>query len=467
MSTTANTPALSLENIKEQLPAVLSQLQDAGSVLITISGRGSKAETIGETILQQIFANDKQRSELRVELNQLKETQTAPGDQIAMIEKVLVDYDRERAELDATANTYLANVSTAFKQVEAVRSPITQMLTILSSAFIVPGKKMNVAEKGSNPYRVQLERNKYAAELKEAQERRRQELERQQKKETEAGQLRAKFLGDLKLRLSKYLANVKQSAWQKFNDATLETFPQIKAGVEGMATVISDERIQKLKIAEVYPGAYHNTSEVNAIKTAVEEAFAWNEWRSLANSVLTDLRTELIDKLPSKLAQLEEIARVRKENAEKAAELQREQARHAAEERERLLQQQREQEAAINSHTAQQHAESELSASFAMAAHTPPAHLVEGPKSTEPLKLRVLDARGWTALLNFYITKEAAHFATLPQDEIQDLGKKSLSSLVTYALKAANDKRKAERIESPYLEYYRDTVAKTVKAATV
>lgn len=94
-------------------------------------------------------------------------------------------------EIDTAVQEYLAKSKKTVENMNYRRKPLTQMLTAISKRFTTLEGSIDAKSKGTIPYLLQMERNKYAAKKLEEQKRREEEARQRQLAENEKAQYRA------------------------------------------------------------------------------------------------------------------------------------------------------------------------------------------------------------------------------------------------------------------------------------
>lgn len=488
-------------NEVEGFSKALSVLQDGGQILSVIRGRADKAETVGKQIMQLIQENETLQATTRAAME---------GDSVvpkAELAWRLTDLETQREALDQKANTFLANCGKAFKEIELQRTPITQMLTVLSAPFIEPGKKLDVSTKGSVPAMVQASRNMYAKWVLEKAKKEKELAERRAKKREEEALLRVKIQSLISAKLDDFISRKKIVIQEHFNAITLENFEEKGEAVKQLITDFPHTRkdgSRTLALIKVDPpfAVYHTPEELEAINQEVFDGYPFNDFYQRYKDEILNLKIDLIDKLPAKKAALDEAEALRLEEirlAEEKRRLEAERAKASAEEKlrldllieenrkadaqkkaeaDRLEKEAKDREVAdlqkieeetkrkaqeLQEQTRIQESGARLQSSFDLGGSLAGINAA-APKTKQPLKIRILTPAAWPVLVDFYFTRNAAEFMNATEEDLEAFGKRSFSIVKTYAERLANDKKKPERIQSSYLEYYEDVKALTVKA---
>ena len=217
---------------------------------------------------------------------------------------------------DERSNNYLVNCGNAVKQQKESRAAITQMMDEFKKMFTTAENEIDKTKPNTIPSKVQNWRDTYAEEAFKIAERKRQDAEREAAKSKEAIELKA----TTELRLSNYfndfLLNAKNKFSQKFNELTLEGFADNAAAIRMYLPKYSEKHFSEFD-AKVY-SILHNADELQTIHSSVVDN-AYTALNEKYVTAMTELKNQIIDKIPSKHAELLEQKRLADEAA-KAAE---------------------------------------------------------------------------------------------------------------------------------------------------
>lgn len=261
--------------------------------------------------------------------------------------------------VDERSNNFLANCTKALKEEKELRAAITQMMDEFKKMFTTAENDIDRSKSGSVAERIQTYRDGYAKESARVAEDKRREAERIANKQKEEIEIRAKAEIAIADNVNTALASKKQGMVNAFNTITLETYDQKSVALGNLNPAINLADLEAHVMGKVavtvkdgIRAIYHDVAEVEAIVNASANSFQWDkvseEWRL----AVSDLKQELIEKLPSKLSELQEQKRLADEAA-KEAEMQRiadekrkqEMAAAKEEDRKRLEEKQRQEKA--------------------------------------------------------------------------------------------------------------------------
>lgn len=387
------------------------------------------------------------------------------------------------AEADERSNNYLVNCRNANKEEKEMRAAITQMMDAFRSMFTEAENQIDVTKKGSIPFSIQENRNKFATEVARIQEEKRRQAEIKAAKEMEAANIRAEMeikYGNLYIDI---LARKKSGMMTYFNEMTLENFAERE---ENLKTI-------EFKLSLVRSGfpsrlTYHTDTELTAILDEI-----WNqrigEFTANFNAEMSLLRDDLVTKLASKKNELVEAKRlvdeaeaariaadkaeaerqaaIAKANAEEKAKLEAEAARAREEEQKRQadIAKQQEQQAAeqrrreeeeqarlaaeAEDQRKQREQDAELrrqgEATMAMFEKETAVAEVAGPDARQGFEIEVLHPVGYTQIFQLFFQEEGAK---MPVDK---LGNTKLDQMKAWCEKHAH--KTGTKIESKFLKY--------------
>lgn len=206
---------------------------------------------------------------------------------------------------DARAEKYLANVTKAVSEMKDQRAGVTQIMDQLKKMYTEVENDLDTKKATTIPGQIQEHRNAYARQVAEEKERLRREAELKAQKAQDAVQIRTDAEIDTAAAFGDWLLQLKNKLVHAFNSITLDDF---------------NERSEKLKSYTPafgfryfpHPGAgtkYHTREDIIAFYEA-EYLDKQNDFRNTATAELTLLRDDLIEKLPSKKAELLEQKRL-------------------------------------------------------------------------------------------------------------------------------------------------------------
>lgn len=275
--------------------------RSGGQILLTNQERSRKAVQIGQNILQAI-----------------RENGMTP-------------------ELDERAMKYLVNCSKALKEENEQRSVITQLMDEIKKMYIACENEIDAKKEGSLPNLIQKERNEYARQMAEEKKRKEEEARIAAEKAKEAIAIKSDIEVKLHAFYGAYLADKKTSVLTRFNAATLDTIESFRATLQGWNPEYPLSHLNTFTIGNY--SKLHTTEEVNAfVCDIVEENYTG--FRANFVAELSIHKQEVLDRIPSKIEELQEEKR-KAEEAEAARQEALRLQREAEAERQRKIAQER------------------------------------------------------------------------------------------------------------------------------
>jgi hypothetical protein len=219
-------------------------------------------------------------------------------------------------QLDDRCNTYLVNIRNAASEMNENRKGVTQIMDELKKMYTTIEGTLDVKKQGTIPFQIQEHRNKYAKDIAEEQLRKQQEIERERQKKEALIILHTDIEIIVKQKVLNALAFKKQMIHKVFNAINLDQFELKSKSLQAMKTSIDAEKIIDIIGSISKPTPLFTPQEINQLVNdiiSVNYPLLVKQW----STELAALKQELIDKLPSKKAELEDAQRIAEE-AEKA-----------------------------------------------------------------------------------------------------------------------------------------------------
>lgn len=206
-------------------------------------------------------------------------------------------------ELDERAMKYLVNCSKALKEENENRSAITQLMDEIKKMFTSAEALIDVKREGTCANIIQAERNNYAKEVAEEKKRKEEEARIKAEKEKEAIDFRA----DMEMKMfeyySEFLIKAKTKLLNNFNTLTLSTISAIKDTLDSWQPEYPAEHIKAFKMGNY--SKHLTTEEVQGFIDAAVNA-KYQEFKSNYAAEMNLQKQEVIDRIPSKIAELQE-----------------------------------------------------------------------------------------------------------------------------------------------------------------
>lgn len=345
-------------------------------------------------------------------------------------------------ELDQQAAQYIEKARKTVKKMNERRSPVTKLFDDIRKEFTAMESSIDPAKKDTIPYKLQQYRNQFAAKKRaEEEERRRQAFERQQA-EAERIKMRQDVELDLQQQFQRLVTESCNSLVAIDNAITLNNFDTSSKQIEAMSVALPANFIDNLHAVIWIPPTISQEELRNAEAEAKQRlAKQFNEQYEYE---VGTTKQHILDRLPSKRANLERIA---KANAEEAA-------RIKAEMEQRQRQEAAEQEAARKRKEEEEKQKAEMARQQAEMANLfgqqQSLQQTYQPKVKVAQKINLLNPEGIMPVISMWWTMEGCH---LTVEELCKMFKKQ----ITFCEKLAKE---GTYIEDESVEYVEDVKAK-------
>lgn len=350
-------------------------------------------------------------------------------------------------ELDQAAAKYIDAARKTVTKMNDRRSPLTKLFDQIRSEFTRLEGEIDPSKTGTVPNQLQQLRNKFAAQKREEEERRRREEQLRQQHEAALKQLRGDLDTDYRLQLSDAVSRQCNDMGRLYESVTLDNHIIVEGQFKGWDCRLSTAGIQT-RVSKPY---LLTQEEYNSIWTGVWESIS-SELQETYAAELAKCRDAYLDRLPSKVKELERAATASAEEAERIRREMEERDRNEAarQEAERKEAERKQRDAA---ELKKQQAEmGSLFDQQAVASTTP---VVEGytPKTSVKQKLVPLAPEAFTEIFAMWWSGEGCKMTV---EELTKVFKKQ----ITYCEKLANNKTKPVLIKSELISYEDDVRAK-------
>lgn len=391
------------------------------------------------------------------------------------------------AELDEKAKNYLIKVNDATKEMKEKRASVTQIMDELKKMYTVVENELDPKKAGTIPAQIQTARDEYAKQQAEEAERKRKEAERQ----AAITKAKIEFKADAEVKLNAYfndyLLSQKQKFTAKFNSLVLDSFADDAHAIRKYEPNYSQQHFEAFTIGNT--SSLITAEAFSEILSEVKEG-KYELFAARYKEEMTATKNDIVDKLPSKHAELQEQRRLEIEAAEakrkaeeeerkrqeemakaneverarleleaekaRAAEAERQAALKAEQERLEAERKKREQEEAdklaAEAAEAQRKAEEDAlikkQGEETMAMFEKEAAIAEAapsPETRQGFEINVLHPVGYTQIFALWFEKVGKD---LPVDKI---GNTKLDQMKAWAEKEAH--KSGTKIESKFLKY--------------
>ena len=232
------------------------------------------------------------------------------------------------------SKNFLANCSTANKEMKELRAALTQMMDEFKKLFTSAENELDKSKSGSLASKVQAERDKHVAEIHKIEERKRREAELKAAKAKEAIEIRNKIENALNDRLYDHLSKAQAWLQNQFNNISLENFADDAVQIRVYKPQLRKDLFDQWAVGDSYPFHHHTNEEVRSFINDLKTESLYLSYAESYEAKMIVFRNELVDKIPSKHEELKEQKRLSDEAAEaakKAAQAKTKAAKEAAE----------------------------------------------------------------------------------------------------------------------------------------
>ena len=345
-------------------------------------------------------------------------------------------------ELDQQASQYLEKVRRTAKVMNERRSPVTKLFDDIRKEFTAMENAIDPTKSDTIPYKLQQLRNQYAAKKRaEEEERLRKEYERQQIEQARS-RMKQDIEDDFKQQFQS-LVNRDCNALSAIDSAvTLDNYDASFKQVKEFSTELPADYLNNLATFVRIPAGI-SVEELRKVEIETKERLA-KQFENQYDFEVDSTKQYIIDRLPSKKANLERMAQASaEESARIKAEMEARQRKEAeAQEAERRRKEEEEKQQA---ELARQ--QTELQSLFGQQAIVSSGYQ---PKIKVAQKINLLNPEGIMPIISMWWAKEGCHLSV---EELTKMFKKQ----ITFCEKLAKE---GTFIEDENVEYVEDVKAK-------
>lgn len=317
-------------------------------------------------------------------------------------------------ELDKTAATYLERTRRTVKAMTELRSPVTKLFDQVRKEFTALENDIGPTKAGTIPYQLQQFRNMYAAKKREEEDAKRRAEEAKRQADMAREQYRNACEDDYRQKFNDLVVARINELTDLNTSVNLDNYKAVYDTVAGYAVELPADWCPPSSVRMPFnltPDESRNIRGDVMRRLIVQFAEQYK-------FEIGDYRQEILDKLPSKKAELERAAKASEEESKRIAEeiKKREAAELARKEAERIA---REQEEAKKKEV--QKAGAEAASLFDLAQATAPAYQ---PKAKVTKKIRILNPNGYMQVLMMWWAKEGSR---MTDEELAKIFKKQIS----------------------------------------
>ena len=345
-------------------------------------------------------------------------------------------------ELDKEAALFIEKARKTVKKMNEKRSPVTKLFDDIRREFTVIENAIDPTKVDTIPYKLQQYRNQYAAKKRAEEEKRRQEEYKRQQAEQARVKLRQDIEGDFKAQFQTYLNQSINWLTTKDNSVTLENYNTVYSEIKNFSVSLPADWLHNLHTLIRIP-ANISVDELRQFETDTKERLG-KQFTEQYTEEIQDNKDFILDRLPSKKANLERMAQADATEAARVKAEMEERQRKEAEERE-AERKRKEEEEKQKAEMARQQAEMNglFSEQASMQNYQPKVKVTQ--------KIELLNPEGIMPILSMWWSKEGC---TLSVEELSKLFKKQ----ITFCEKLAN--KDSVYIENESVQYIDDVKAK-------
>lgn len=345
-------------------------------------------------------------------------------------------------ELDKEVALFIEKARKTVKKMNEKRSPVTKLFDDIRREFTVIENAIDPTKVDTIPYKLQQYRNQYAAKKRAEEEKRRQEEYKRQQAEQARVKLRQDIEWDFKAQFQTYLNQSINWLTTKDNSVTLENYNTVYSEIKNFSVSLPADWLHNLHTLIRIPGNV-SVDELRQFETDIKERLG-KQFTDQYTAEIQDNKDFILDRLPSKKANLERMAQA---DAAEAARVKAE-----IEERQRKEAEAREAERKRKEEEEKQKAEMERQQAEMNGLFSEQASMQNyQPKVKVTQKIELLNPEGIMPILSMWWSKEGC---TLSVEELSKLFKKQ----ITFCEKLAN--KDSVYIENESVQYIDDVKAK-------
>ena len=217
-------------------------------------------------------------------------------------------------ELDREAAAFIEKSRKTVRVMNERRSPVTKLFDEIRTRFTAMENSIDPGKSDTIPYKLQQLRNQYAAKRREEEERRRREELARQQAEAARARLKLNVEEDFKGQFQSLLNEKVNTLTELDNGITLETYDRVYEQVKSCPAELPPEWFNGLRSAVRRP-LNVSADEMRRRESDVKEALG-KQFKEQYAAEIQDNKDYILDRMPSKIANLERIA---KADAEEAA----------------------------------------------------------------------------------------------------------------------------------------------------
>lgn len=318
-------------------------------------------------------------------------------------------------ELDQQAAQFIEKASKTVKKMNERRSPVTKLFDDIRKEFTAMENAIDPLKADTIPYQLQQLRNQFAAKKRaEEEERRRREYERQQAEQARA-RMRQDIEEDFKSQFQQLVNKVCNDLSAIDSAVTLANYETSFKQIKEFSSALPADFLYNLHTYIRIPAGV-SVEELRKVEIETKERLG-KQFSEQYDFEVDSTKQYIIDRLPSKKANLERMAQANEEEAARIkAEMEARQRREA--EQQEAERRRKEEEEKQKAEMARQ--QSEMDSLFATQASLQEYQ----PKTKVTKKIEILNPEGIMPILSMWWSKEGCH---LTVEELSKMFKKQIT----------------------------------------
>ncbi len=363
----------------------------------------------------------------------LQESQGRVTKAVSFGESLLAKVEQEgmNDSLDEDLNNFQVKAKKTLDLILSKRKPITQMMDSFKKEFTSTEAKLDPKKSDSIYFKIQQKRNNWAQYKLEEQKKREQEALRKQAIQKEKAEVFVQIETALENYFNDYISDYIDQLYKYFNAATLENLAETEKTIKKAVDTYPEEHFNQFKVG--ITTIYLTKDDKVALKVDVMDG-KYGEFKRRYAERVKEAKIDIVSKIPSKKAELEQLA---KANAEEVKRLKSEQEKRQQEEAELRAKEKKEAEEKAKAEAEAKQKAAEMQSMFDAE--------VKEKVTRSGYEINVKHPAGFVLLFQFWFEKEGKNLA------LDQLARKNLGQMKSFCEKYAH--KNEEVIKSPYLEY--------------
>ena len=318
-------------------------------------------------------------------------------------------------DLDQQAAAFIEKARKTVKKMNERRSSVTKFFDDIRKEFTAMENDIDPTKADTVPYKLQQLRNAFAAKKRaEEEERRRLEYERQQAEQARQ-RLAQDIEDDFKKQFQVHINCMLDTLTGYDNATTLENYDHLHHLIEGTLTELPNDILPSLRTSIRIPAGV-TIEELRKVEQATKERLA-AQFAEQYYFEIESTKQYILDRLPSKKANLERMAQA---NAEEAARIKAEMEARQRREAELLAAERRRQEEEERQKAELARQQAEMEGLFAAQAVAQEYQ----PKTKVTKKIELLNPEGLLPIFSMWWSKEGSQ---LTVDELAKMFKRQIT----------------------------------------